>query len=122
MDIQKQAVNEYLTKGFTYRQLAEKYGVSRSTINRWVLVHQGHLYRAYFFDSIASATRPTRSFVIKGGRFSQNHSQLSSCSIIKWHDPAVRIYAVDKISARWCDTGFCWMHFRMNSNKTAIKH
>jgi transposase-like protein len=41
MDIEKQAVNEYLTKGFTYRQLAEKYGVSRSTINRWVLVHQG---------------------------------------------------------------------------------
>ena len=41
MDIKKQAVNEYLTKGFTYRQLSEKYGVSRSTINTWVLVHQG---------------------------------------------------------------------------------
>ena len=41
MNIEKQAVNEYLTKGFTYRQLAEKYGISRSTINRWVLVHQG---------------------------------------------------------------------------------
>lgn len=41
MNIQKQAVNEYLTQGFTYRQLAEKYGVSRSTINTWVLVHQG---------------------------------------------------------------------------------
>lgn len=41
MNIQKQAVQEYLTKGFTYRQLAEKYGVSRCTINRWVLVHQG---------------------------------------------------------------------------------
>lgn len=41
MNIEKQAVQEYLTKGFTYRQLAEKYGVSRCTINRWVLVHQG---------------------------------------------------------------------------------
>ena len=41
MDIRKQAVLEYLTQGFTYRQLAEKYGVSRSTINTWVLVHQG---------------------------------------------------------------------------------
>ena len=41
MDIKKQAVNEYLTQGFTYRQLAAKYGVSRSTINTWVLVHQG---------------------------------------------------------------------------------
>lgn len=35
MDIKKQAVNEYLTQGFTYRQLADKYGVSRSTINTW---------------------------------------------------------------------------------------
>lgn len=41
MDIKKQAVSEYLRQGFTYRQLAEKYGVSRSTINTWVLVHQG---------------------------------------------------------------------------------
>lgn len=41
MDIKKQAVSEYLTQGFTYRQLANKYGVSRSTINTWVLVHQG---------------------------------------------------------------------------------
>ena len=41
MNIEKQAVKEYLTQGFTYRQLAEKYGISRSTINRWVLVYQG---------------------------------------------------------------------------------
>jgi len=41
MDIQRQAIKEYLTRGFTYRQLAAKYGVSRSTINTWVLVHQG---------------------------------------------------------------------------------
>jgi len=41
MDIKKQAVYEYVTLGFTYRQLASKYGVSRSTINTWVLVHQG---------------------------------------------------------------------------------
>jgi len=41
MDIKRQAVHEYLTQGFTYRQLAIKYGVSRSTINTWVLIHQG---------------------------------------------------------------------------------
>lgn len=41
MDIKRQAVYEYLTQGFTYRQLAIKYGVSRSTINTWLLVHQG---------------------------------------------------------------------------------
>ncbi|MBD0368277.1 MAG: helix-turn-helix domain-containing protein [Flavisolibacter sp.] len=43
-----QAVQEYLTQGYTYRRLAEKYGVSRSTINTWVLVYQGihHLPRS----------------------------------------------------------------------------
>lgn len=41
MDIQKQAVQEYLLQGYSYRALAEKYGVSRSTINKWVLVYQG---------------------------------------------------------------------------------
>jgi transposase-like protein len=41
MDIQKQAVQEYLLQGYSYRALAKKYGVSRSTINKWVLVYQG---------------------------------------------------------------------------------
>ncbi len=41
MDIQKEAVREYLVDGIPYRALAEKYGVSRTTINKWVLVHQG---------------------------------------------------------------------------------
>lgn len=41
MDIQQQAVKEYLLEGIPYRALAKKYGVSRSTINKWVLVYQG---------------------------------------------------------------------------------
>ncbi len=41
MDIKKEAVREYLVDGIPYRALAEKYGVSRSTINKWVLIHQG---------------------------------------------------------------------------------
>ncbi len=41
MDIKKEAVREYLEDGMPYRALAKKYGVSRSTINQWVLVHQG---------------------------------------------------------------------------------
>lgn len=41
MDIRKEAVREYLVDGFSYRALAKKYGVNRTTINRWVLVHQG---------------------------------------------------------------------------------
>ncbi len=41
MDIREQAIHEYLVKGKTYRQLAKKYNVSRSTINKWILIHQG---------------------------------------------------------------------------------
>ena len=41
MDIKQQAITEYLTKGTTFRDLAAKYGVSRTTINKWVQIHQG---------------------------------------------------------------------------------
>ncbi len=41
MDIKQQAIQEYLTQGIGYRQLAKKYGVSRTTINKWVMIHQG---------------------------------------------------------------------------------
>ena len=41
MDIKQQAITEYLTQGVGYRQLAKKYGVSRTTINKWVMIYQG---------------------------------------------------------------------------------
>jgi transposase-like protein len=41
MDIKTAAVTEYLTQGIGYRQLAKKYGVSRTTICKWVQIHQG---------------------------------------------------------------------------------
>lgn len=41
MDIKKEAVREYLEEGKCYRELAKKYGVNRTTINKWVLVYQG---------------------------------------------------------------------------------
>lgn len=41
MDIKQQCITEYLTQGMGYRQLAKKYGVSRTTINKWVMIHQG---------------------------------------------------------------------------------
>lgn len=40
MDIRQQSIKEYLVDGMTYQQLSQKYGVSRSTINKWVLVYQ----------------------------------------------------------------------------------
>jgi transposase-like protein len=41
MDIKQQCISEYLTQGTGYRKLAAKYGVSRTTINKWVMIHQG---------------------------------------------------------------------------------
>jgi transposase-like protein len=41
MNIKEQAITEYLTQGTGYRKLAAKYGVSRSTINKWVMIRQG---------------------------------------------------------------------------------
>lgn len=41
MDIKTQVITEYLTQGAGYRQLAAKYGVSRTTICKWVQIHQG---------------------------------------------------------------------------------
>ncbi len=41
MNIKQQAITEYLTQGTSYRKLAAKYGVSRTTINKWVMIHQG---------------------------------------------------------------------------------
>jgi transposase-like protein len=41
MDLKTQIVTEYLTQGSGFRQLAEKYGISRTTICKWVAIHQG---------------------------------------------------------------------------------
>ena len=41
MDIKNQIIQEYLSKGCGFRQLAEKYGISRTTICKWVAIHQG---------------------------------------------------------------------------------
>jgi transposase-like protein len=41
MDIKNQVIQEYLTTGCGFRKLAAKYGISRTTICKWVAVHQG---------------------------------------------------------------------------------
>ena len=41
MNIREQAITELLTQGIGYRKLAAKYGVSRTTICKWVQIHQG---------------------------------------------------------------------------------
>ena len=40
MDIKEQVIKEYLIDGMTYQRLSEKYGLSRFTINKWVMVYQ----------------------------------------------------------------------------------
>lgn len=41
MDLKEQIIQEYLTQGCGLRKLAAKYGISRTTICKWVLIHQG---------------------------------------------------------------------------------
>jgi len=41
MDLKNQIIQEYLTQGCGFRQLAAKYGISRTTICKWVAIHQG---------------------------------------------------------------------------------
>lgn len=41
MDLKTQIINEYLTQGGGFRKLGEKYGISRTTICKWVMIHQG---------------------------------------------------------------------------------
>ena len=41
MDLKTQIITEYLTQGSGFRKLAAKYGISRTTICKWVAIHQG---------------------------------------------------------------------------------
>ena len=41
MDLKTQIITEYLTQGTGFRKLAAKYGISRTTICKWVAIHQG---------------------------------------------------------------------------------
>src|SRR6185295_20178396 len=41
MDLKNKIIQEYLSKGCGFRELAVKYGISRTTICKWVAIHQG---------------------------------------------------------------------------------
>jgi transposase-like protein len=41
MDQKEQIIQEYLNTGCGYRQLQAKYGISRTTICKWVNIYQG---------------------------------------------------------------------------------
>jgi transposase-like protein len=41
MDLKDQIIQEYLAQGCGFRKLAAKYGISRSTICKWVQIYQG---------------------------------------------------------------------------------
>lgn len=41
MDLKNQIIQEYLAQGCGFRKLAAKYGISRTTICKWVTIHQG---------------------------------------------------------------------------------
>jgi transposase-like protein len=41
MDLKDHIIQEYLTHGCGFRKLAAKYGISRTTICKWVQIYQG---------------------------------------------------------------------------------
>jgi len=41
MDLKEQIILEYLEQGCGYRKLQAKYGISRTTICKWVQIYQG---------------------------------------------------------------------------------
>ena len=41
MELKDQIIQEYLNTGCGYRKLQVKYGISRTTICKWVMVYQG---------------------------------------------------------------------------------
>ncbi len=41
MDLKEQIIQEYLQQGCGYRKLQSKYGISRTTICKWVQIYQG---------------------------------------------------------------------------------
>lgn len=41
MDLKEQIILEYLEQGCGYRKLQQKYGISRTTICKWVQIYQG---------------------------------------------------------------------------------
>ena len=41
MDLKEQVIKEYLEQGCGYRKLQAKYGISRTTICKWVQIYQG---------------------------------------------------------------------------------
>lgn len=43
MDAKEEIINEYLLGGISFRLLSLKHNISRSTLHRWVLEHQGFI-------------------------------------------------------------------------------
>ena len=43
MNTKEEIINKYLVGGISFRALGKKHGISRSTINRWVLEHAGFI-------------------------------------------------------------------------------
>jgi transposase-like protein len=59
MELKDQIIQEYLNTGCGYRKLQEKYGVSRTTICKWVLIYQGvhdlpptNLQQSYYISAM----------------------------------------------------------------------
>ena len=68
MELKDQIIQEYLSTGCGYRKLQEKYGISRTTICKWVLIYQGihnlpptSLQQSYYIDPMEKKKRNKES-------------------------------------------------------------
>jgi transposase-like protein len=64
MDIKNQIIEEYLNTGCGYRKLQAKYGISRTTICKWVQVYQAvhdlpptSLQQKHYLDPMAKSNQ-----------------------------------------------------------------
>ena len=64
MELKDQIIQEYLNTGCGYRKLQAKYGISRTTICKWVMVYQGihnlppiHLQQKHYISPMAKKAK-----------------------------------------------------------------
>lgn len=70
MELKDQIIQEYLTTGCGYRKLQAKYGISRTTICKWVNIYQGihnlpptDLQQSYYIRPMEQKKKNTKESV-----------------------------------------------------------
>lgn len=136
MDLKEQIIGEYLTRGCGFRKLAAKYGISRITICKCVMIHQGihnlpppqdirsiklNLY-AYMQDFISYAKSHHIELFrngscqfcgarVKGGVFECHENVHHLSEILDFNNPKhyeTRFLSVDALALQHCELHGLW--------------